>query len=240
MVSSACEDGKSKNASSNGGNIAHHHRHAMVPCFPLYRRRASKTVKSEDEEEEEEEEERGDEGGDERGEDGEEVPRSDFDDQEEEEEEKEEVGVRTRAQQLLKEQRLAAKKKKEQEDVLFATRRLGVAKLLKEKPLSEAQPYRCGKTFLDTRNYEVTMVEQSTHGEKLYKVFESSLKRASDKSFSLLFHGTGCEATEDIMRNGMNPKLRVSSSGDWCVFSLAFECAFTFTFAFAFAFAAAY
>ena len=57
MVSSAREDGKSKNASSNGGNIAHHHRHAMVPCFPLYRRRAAKTVKSGDEEEEEEEEE---------------------------------------------------------------------------------------------------------------------------------------------------------------------------------------
>jgi len=236
MVSSAREDGKSKNASSNGGNIAHHHRHAMVPCFPLYRRRAAKTVKSGDGEEEEEEEE--EERGGERGQDGEEVPRSDFDDQEEEEEEKEEVGVRTRAQQLWKEQRLAAKKKKEREDVLFATRRLGVAKLLKEKPLSKAQPYRCGKTFLDTRNYEVTMVEQSSHGEKLYKVFESSLKRASDKSFSLLFHGTGCEATEDIMRNGINPKLRVSSSGDWCVFSFAFECAFTF--AFAFAFAAAY
>jgi uncharacterized integral membrane protein len=129
-----------------------------------------------------------------------------------EEEEEERVGVRTR-----KQQQLAAKKKKERDDVLFSTRRLGVEQLLKEKPLSETQPYRCGKTYLDTRNYEIDMVEQSMHGQKLYKVFESSLKRASDKSFSLLFHGTGCKATEDIMQNGMNPKLRVSSSGDWCV-----------------------
>ena len=179
---------------------------AVVPCFPLnlYARRraaaAAKTVKSassrvaeaedDDDEGEEEEEE-------------EEVK---------EEEEEERVGVRTR-----KQQQLAAKKKKERDDVLFSTRRLGVEQLLKEKPLSETQPYRCGKTYLDTRNYEIDMVEQSMHGEKLYKVFESSLKRASDKSFSLLFHGTGCKATEDIMQNGMNPKLRVSSSGDWCV-----------------------
>ena len=129
-----------------------------------------------------------------------------------EEEEEERVGVRTQ-----KQQQLAAKKKKERDDVLFSTRRLGVEQLLKEKPLSETQPYRCAKTYLDTRNHEIDMVEQSMHGEKLYKVFESSLKRASDKSFSLLFHGTGCKATEDIMQNGMNPKLRVSSSGDWCV-----------------------
>ena len=74
------------------------------------------------------------------------------------------------------------------------------------------------------------------HGEKLYKVFEQSLKKSRDKSFSLLFHGTGCKATEDITQNGMDPNLRVSSSGDWCVFSFASECAF----AFAFAAAAAY
>ena len=42
-------------------------------------------------------------------------------------------------------------KKKERDDILFATRRLGVEKLLKEKPLTETQPYRCGKTFLDTQ-----------------------------------------------------------------------------------------
>ena len=200
---SAQDDSKIKGAASDGSNAS---ALVVVPCFPLnlYARRraaaAAKTVKSassrvaeaedDDDEGEEEEEE-------------EEVK---------EEEEEERVGVRTR-----KQQQLAAKKKKERDDVLFSTRRLGVEQLLKEKPLSETQPYRCGKTYLDTRNYEIDMVEQSMHGEKLYKVFESSLKRASDKSFSLLFHGTGCKATEDIMQNGMNPKLRVSSSGDWCV-----------------------
>jgi hypothetical protein len=200
---SAQDDSKIKGAASGGSNAS---ASVVVPCFPLnlYARRraaaAAKTVKSassrvaeaedDDDEGEEEEEE-------------EEVK---------EEEEEERVGVRTR-----KQQQLAAKKKKERDDVLFSTRRLGVEQLLKEKPLSETQPYRCGKTYLDTRNYEIDMVEQSMHGEKLYKVFESSLKRASDKSFSLLFHGTGCKATEDIMQNGMNPKLRVSSSGDWCV-----------------------
>ena len=194
---SAQDDSKIKGAASGGSNAS---AAVVVPCFPLnlYARRraaaAAKTVKSassrvaEDEEDDDEVEE------------------------EEEEEEEERVGVRTR-----KQQQLAAKKKKERDDVLFSTRRLGVEQLLKEKPLSETQPYRCGKTYLDTRNYEIDMVEQSMHGEKLYKVFESSLKRASDKSFSLLFHGTGCKATEDIMQNGMNPKLRVSSSGDWCV-----------------------
>ena len=200
---SAQDDSKIKGAASGGSNAS---AAVVVPCFPLnlYARRraaaAAKTVKSassrvaeaedDDDEGEEEEEE-------------EEVK---------EEEEEERVGVRTQ-----KQQQLAAKKKKERDDVLFSTRRLGVEQLLKEKPLSETQPYRCGKTYLDTRNYEIDMVEQSMHGEKLYKVFESSLKRASDKSFSLLFHGTGCKATEDIMQNGMNPKLRVSSSGDWCV-----------------------
>ena len=195
---SAQDDSKIKGAASGGSNAS---ASVVVPCFPLnlYARRraaaAAKTVKSassrvaEDEEDDDEVEE-----------------------EEEEEEEEERVGVRTR-----KQQQLAAKKKKERDDVLFSTRRLGVEQLLKEKPLSETQPYRCGKTYLDTRNYEIDMVEQSMHGEKLYKVFESSLKRASDKSFSLLFHGTGCKATEDIMQNGMNPKLRVSSSGDWCV-----------------------
>ena len=195
---SAQDDSKIKGAASGGSNAS---AAVVVPCFPLnlYARRraaaAAKTVKSassrvaEDEEDDDEVEE-----------------------EEEEEEEEERVGVRTR-----KQQQLAAKKKKERDDVLFSTRRLGVEQLLKEKPLSETQPYRCGKTYLDTRNYEIDMVEQSMHGEKLYKVFESSLKRASDKSFSLLFHGTGCKATEDIMQNGMNPKLRVSSSGDWCV-----------------------
>ena len=194
---SAQDDSKIKGAASGGSNAS---AAVVVPCFPLnlYARRraaaAAKTVKSassrvaEDEEDDDEVEE------------------------EEEEEEEERVGVRTR-----KQQQLAAKKKKERDDVLFSTRRLGGEQLLKEKPLSETQPYRCGKTYLDTRNYEIDMVEQSMHGEKLYKVFESSLKRASDKSFSLLFHGTGCKATEDIMQNGMNPKLRVSSSGDWCV-----------------------
>ena len=193
---SAQDDSKIKGAASGGSNAS---ASVVVPCFPLnlYARRraaaAAKTVKSassrvaEDEEDDDEVEV-------------------------EEEEEEERVGVRTR-----KQQQLAAKKKKERDDVLFSTRRLGVEQLLKEKPLSETQPYRCGKTYLDTRNYEIDMVEQSMHGEKLYKVFESSLKRASDKSFSLLFHGTGCKATEDIMQNGMNPKLRVSSSGDWCV-----------------------
>jgi hypothetical protein len=193
---SAQDDSKIKGAASGGSNAS---AAVVVPCFPLnlYARRraaaAAKTVKSassrvaEDEEDDDEVEV-------------------------EEEEEEERVGVRTR-----KQQQLAAKKKKERDDVLFSTRRLGVEQLLKEKPLSETQPYRCGKTYLDTRNYEIDMVEQSMHGEKLYKVFESSLKRASDKSFSLLFHGTGCKATEDIMQNGMNPKLRVSSSGDWCV-----------------------
>ena len=195
---SAQDDSKIKGAASGGSNAS---AAVVVPCFPLnlYARRraaaAAKTVKSassrvaEDEEDDDEVEV-----------------------EEEEEEEEERVGVRTR-----KQQQLAAKKKKERDDVLFSTRRLGVEQLLKEKPLSETQPYRCGKTYLDTRNYEIDMVEQSMHGEKLYKVFESSLKRASDKSFSLLFHGTGCKATEDIMQNGMNPKLRVSSSGDWCV-----------------------
>ena len=195
---SAQDDSKIKGAASGGSNAS---ASVVVPCFPLnlYARRraaaAAKTVKSassrvaEDEEDDDEVEV-----------------------EEEEEEEEERVGVRTR-----KQQQLAAKKKKERDDVLFSTRRLGVEQLLKEKPLSETQPYRCGKTYLDTRNYEIDMVEQSMHGEKLYKVFESSLKRASDKSFSLLFHGTGCKATEDIMQNGMNPKLRVSSSGDWCV-----------------------
>ena len=199
---SAHDDSKIKGAASGGSNAA---AAVVVPCFPLnlYARRraaaAAKTVKSassrvaEDEEDDDEVEV----------EEEEEVK---------EEEEEERVGVRTR-----KQQQLAAKKKKERDDVLFSTRRLGVEQLLKEKPLSETQPYRCGKTYLDTRNYEIDMVEQSMHGEKLYKVFESSLKRASDKSFSLLFHGTGCKATEDIMQNGMNPKLRVSSSGDWCV-----------------------
>ena len=196
---SAQDDSKIKGAASGGSNAS---AAVVVPCFPLnlYARRraaaAAKTVKSassrvaEDEEDDDEVEV----------------------EEEEEEEEEERVGVRTR-----KQQQLAAKKKKERDDVLFSTRRLGVEQLLKEKPLSETQPYRCGKTYLDTRNYEIDMVEQSMHGEKLYKVFESSLKRASDKSFSLLFHGTGCKATEDIMQNGMNPKLRVSSSGDWCV-----------------------
>ena len=199
---SAQDDSKIKGAASGGSNAS---AAVVVPCFPLnlYARRraaaAAKTVKSassrvaEDEEDDDEVEV----------EEEEEVK---------EEEEEERVGVRTR-----KQQQLAAKKKKERDDVLFSTRRLGVEQLLKEKPLSETQPYRCGKTYLDTRNYEIDMVEQSMHGEKLYKVFESSLKRASDKSFSLLFHGTGCKATEDIMQNGMNPKLRVSSSGDWCV-----------------------
>ena len=199
---SAQDDSKIKGAASGGSNAS---ASVVVPCFPLnlYARRraaaAAKTVKSassrvaEDEEDDDEVEV----------EEEEEVK---------EEEEEERVGVRTR-----KQQQLAAKKKKERDDVLFSTRRLGVEQLLKEKPLSETQPYRCGKTYLDTRNYEIDMVEQSMHGEKLYKVFESSLKRASDKSFSLLFHGTGCKATEDIMQNGMNPKLRVSSSGDWCV-----------------------
>ena len=198
---SAQDDSKIKGAASGWSNAS---ASVVVPCFPLnlYARRraaaAAKTVKSassrvaeaEDDDDEGEEEE-------------EEVK---------EEEEEERVGVRTQ-----KQQQLAAKKKKERDDVLFSTRRLSVEQLLKEKPLSETQPYRCGKTYLDTRNYEIDMVEQSMHGEKLYKVFESSLKRASDKSFSLLFHGTGCKATEDIMQNGMNPKLRVSSSGDWCV-----------------------
>ena len=199
---SAQDDSKIKGAASGGSNAS---AAVVVPCFPLnlYARRraaaAAKTVKSassrvaEDEEDDDEVEV----------EEEEEVK---------EEEEEERVGVRTR-----KQQQLAAKKKKERDDVLFSTRRLGVEQLLKEKPLSETQPYRCGKTYLDTRNYEIDMVEQSMHGQKLYKVFESSLKRASDKSFSLLFHGTGCKATEDIMQNGMNPKLRVSSSGDWCV-----------------------
>lgn len=213
---SAQDDSKIKGAASGGSNAA---AAVVVPCFPLnlYARRraaaAAKTVKSassrvaeaEDDDEDEVEEEE------------EEVK---------EEEEEERVGVRTR-----KQQQLAAKKKKERDDVLFSTRRLGVEQLLKEKPLSETQPYRCGKTYLDTRNYEIDMVEQSMHGEKLYKVFESSLKRASDKSFSLLFHGTGCKATEDITQNGMNPKLRVSSSGDWCVLYmllLAFVLAFAF------------
>ena len=199
---SAQDDSKIKGAASGGSNAS---AAVVVPCFPLnlYARRraaaAAKTVKSassrvaEDEEDDDEVE---------------------VEEEEEVKEEEEEarVGVRTR-----KQQQLAAKKKKERDDVLFSTRRLGVEQLLKEKPLSETQPYRCGKTYLDTRNYEIDMVEQSMHGQKLYKVFESSLKRASDKSFSLLFHGTGCKATEDIMQNGMNPKLRVSSSGDWCV-----------------------
>jgi len=199
---SAQDDSKIKGAASGGSNAS---AAVVVPCFPLnlYARRraaaAAKTVKSassrvaEDEEDDDEVEE-------------------EVEEEVKEEEEEERVGVRTR-----KQQQLAAKKKKERDDVLFSTRRLGVEQLLKEKPLSETQPYRCGKTYLDTRNYEIDMVEQSMHGQKLYKVFESSLKRASDKSFSLLFHGTGCKATEDIMQNGMNPKLRVSSSGDWCV-----------------------
>ena len=200
---SAHDDSKIKGAASGESNAA---AAVVVPCFPLnlYARRraaaAAKTVKSassrvaEDDEDDDDEVE------------------EEVEEEVKEEEEEERVGVRTR-----KQQQLAAKKKKERDDVLFSTRRLGVEQLLKEKPLSETQPYRCGKTYLDTRNYEIDMVEQSMHGEKLYKVFESSLKRASDKSFSLLFHGTGCKATEDIMQNGMNPKLRVSSSGDWCV-----------------------
>ncbi len=201
---SAQDDSKIKGAASGGSNAS---AAVVVPCFPLnlYARRraaaAAKTVKSASSRVAEDDEDDDDEG--EEEEEEEEVK---------EEEEEERVGVRTR-----KQQQLAAKKKKERDDVLFSTRRLGVEQLLKEKPLSETQPYRCGKTYLDTRNYEIDMVEQSMHGEKLYKVFESSLKRASDKSFSLLFHGTGCKATEDIMQNGMNPKLRVSSSGDWCV-----------------------
>ena len=201
---SAQDDSKIKGAASGGSNAS---AAVVVPCFPLnlYARRraaaAAKTVKSASSRVAEDDEDDDDEG--EEEEEEEEVK---------EEEEQERVGVRTR-----KQQQLAAKKKKERDDVLFSTRRLGVEQLLKEKPLSETQPYRCGKTYLDTRNYEIDMVEQSMHGEKLYKVFESSLKRASDKSFSLLFHGTGCKATEDIMQNGMNPKLRVSSSGDWCV-----------------------
>ena len=202
---SAQDDSKIKGAASGGSNAS---AAVVVPCFPLnlYARRraaaAAKTVKSASSRVAEDDEDDDDEGEEEE-EEEEEVK---------EEEEEERVGVRTR-----KQQQLAAKKKKERDDVLFSTRRLGVEQLLKEKPLSETQPYRCGKTYLDTRNYEIDMVEQSMHGEKLYKVFESSLKRASDKSFSLLFHGTGCKATEDIMQNGMNPKLRVSSSGDWCV-----------------------
>ena len=201
---SAQDDSKIKGAASGGSNAS---AAVVVPCFPLnlYARRraaaAAKTVKSASSRVAEDDEDDDDEG--EEEEEEEEVK---------EEEEEERVGVRTR-----KQQQLAAKKKKERDDVLFSTRRLGVEQLLKEKPLSETQPYRCGKTYLDTRTYEIDMVEQSMHGEKLYKVFESSLKRASDKSFSLLFHGTGCKATEDIMQNGMNPKLRVSSSGDWCV-----------------------
>ena len=201
---SAQDDSKIKGAASGGSNAS---AAVVVPCFPLnlYARRraaaAAKTVKSASSRVAEDDEDDDDEG--EEEEEEEEVK---------EEEEEERVGVRTR-----KQQQLAAKKKKERDDVLFSTRRLGVEQLLKEKPLSETQPYRCGKTYLDTRNYEIDMVEQSMHGEKLYKVFESSLKRASDKSFSLLFHGTGCKATEDIMQNGMNPKLRVSSSCDWCV-----------------------
>jgi hypothetical protein len=201
---SAQDDSKIKGAASGGSNAS---AAVVVPCFPLnlYARRraaaAAKTVKSASSRVAEDDEDDDDEG--EEEEEEEEVK---------EEEEEERVGVRTR-----KQQQLAAKKKKERDDVLFSTRRLGVEQLLKEKPLSETQPYRCGKTYLDTRNYEIDMVEQSMHGEKLYKVFESSLKRASDKSFSLIFHGTGCKATEDIMQNGMNPKLRVSSSGDWCV-----------------------
>ena len=193
---SAQDDSKIKGAASGGSNAS---ASVVVPCFPLnlYARRraaaAAKTVKSASSRVAEAEDD-------------------DDEGEEKEEEEEERVGVRTR-----KQQQLAAKKKKERDDVLFSTRRLGVEQLLKEKPLSETQPYRCGKTYVDTRNYEIDMVEQSMHGEKLYKVFESSLKRASDKSFSLLFHGTGCKATEDIMQNGMNPKLRVSSSGDWCV-----------------------
>ena len=203
---SAQDDSKIKGAASGGSNAS---ASVVVPCFPLnlYARRraaaAAKTVKSASSRVAEDDEDDDDEGEEEEEEEEEEVK---------EEEEEERVGVRTR-----KQQQLAAKKKKERDDVLFSTRRLGVEQLLKEKPLSETQPYRCGKTYLDTRNYEIDMVEQSMHGEKLYKVFESSLKRASDKSFSLLFHGTGCKATEDIMQNGMNPKLRVSSSGDWCV-----------------------
>jgi len=199
---SAQDDSKIKGAASGGSNAS---AAVVVPCFPLnlYARRraaaAAKTVKSASSRVAEDEE------------DDDEVEVEEVEEVKEEEEE-ERVGVRTR-----KQQQLAAKKKKERDDVLFSTRRLGVEQLLKEKPLSETQPYRCGKTYLDTRNYEIDMVEQSMHGEKLYKVFESSLKRASDKSFSLLFHGTGCKATEDIMQNGMNPKLRVSSSGDWCV-----------------------
>ena len=194
---SAQDDSKIKGAASGGSNAS---ASVVVPCFPLnlYARRraaaAAKTVKSASSRVAEAEDD------------------DDEGEEEEEEEEEERVGVRTQ-----KQQQLAAKKKKERDDVLFSTRRLGVEQLLKEKPLSETQPYRCGKTYLDTRNYEIDMVEQSMHGEKLYKVFESSLKRASDKSFSLLFHGTGCKATEDIMQNGMNPKWRVSSSGDWCV-----------------------
>ena len=194
---SAQDDSKIKGAASGGSNAS---ASVVVPCFPLnlYARRraaaAAKTVKSASSRVAEAEDD------------------DDEGEEEEEEEEEERVGVLTQ-----KQQQLAAKKKKERDDVLFSTRRLGVEQLLKEKPLSETQPYRCGKTYLDTRNYEIDMVEQSMHGEKLYKVFESSLKRASDKSFSLLFHGTGCKATEDIMQNGMNPKLRVSSSGDWCV-----------------------
>ena len=193
---SAQDDSKIKGAASGGSNAS---ASVVVPCFPLnlYARRraaaAAKTVKSASSRVAEAEDD-------------------DDEGEEKEEEEEERVGVRTR-----KQQQLAAKKKKERDDVLFSTRRLGVEQLLKEKPLSETQPYRCGKTYVDTRNYKIDMVEQSMHGEKLYKVFESSLKRASDKSFSLLFHGTGCKATEDIMQNGMNPKLRVSSSGDWCV-----------------------
>ena len=165
---------------------------AVVPCFPLnlYARRRTRFVTSDTVMEDEDE------------------PQDDL-------KEEEEAGVLTRAQRLVKKQ--LDGKKKERYDILFATRRLGVEKLLKEKPLTETQPYRCGKTFLDTRNYEVTMVKQSMHGEKLYKVFEQSLKKSRDKSFSLLFHGTGCKATEDITQNGMDPNLRVSSSGDWCV-----------------------
>ena len=137
---------------------------------------------------------------------------------EEEEEEEEEVSTppnnKSADPHKRKSARLSSKEKIEI-DVVRSARLSGIMPLLKEKPLSKAQPYRCGKSCLDLHNFSITMNEHSIVGKPLYKAFVQSMKKSNDKSYTMLFHGTGCEATEDILINGMNPKLRVSSSGDW-------------------------
>ena len=101
-------------------------------------------------------------------------------------------------------------------DVLGEMRKIGIEPLVARHPLSQAQPYRYGETYIDVNKYKVSINKHSERGQPLYSRFEKALKKTNNpQSYTLLFHGTSCKAAQAIAKNGIDPKLRVSSSRDW-------------------------